>query len=569
MKDNALYLEADEDVTSAIDKLSKAAGSSVQIVVPKRSGMLQSIINLKLLKKAAENSGKELILVTNDRIATDLAARVGLPIAPSLGAKPVINEAEPPAAPKAGEDIIEADDPEPSHDAVAAAAAVSKPAKAAKKPLLKFRPLADKPAPAPAPMPAAAVATDAADSAADTPAKAAGPRVPNFAKLQRRALWLGLGVFLVAGYFAVMFFIQSATVTLYANGTKVDIDTTFTVDPAARTTDKDKAVLAGQAVSVSKDLSGTFTPTGKKDVGTKASGQITMYNEYDMTSHTIVAGTQLVAPDGKIFRTKDDATIPGATVSLSGGHISLSPGKSDPIAVEADQSGDTYNEGPAKYTVKNYAGDMQTKIYGQGNQMSGGTSKTVTVVTQNDVDTAKAAILDKDKDNATRDLKGKLPSGYVALEPTQTSTVDSATPSPAVDAEGTNGTLALKVTYSVLAVKDAEYHDLVKAQELKQIGANNQIYDDGVGSAQITTSDKDSNGRQTFHFTTEAYGGVKIDTAAVTAGVKGKRFGDALDLAKRQPGVSNAEIKLSPSWATGLPSRADKIKVIIQVAGAK
>src|ERR1700751_4470798 len=113
MKDDALYLEADEDITSAIDKLTKSTASSVQIVVPKRSTMLQSIINLKLLKKAAENARKELVLVTGDRIATDLASRVGLAVAPSLGAKPVLTEAEMPAELKAGEEVIESDDPEP------------------------------------------------------------------------------------------------------------------------------------------------------------------------------------------------------------------------------------------------------------------------------------------------------------------------------------------------------------------------------------------------------------------------------------------------------------------------
>lgn len=247
MKDNALYLEADEDVTSAIDKLTKSTGDSVQIVVPKRSSLMQSIINLKLLKKAAENSGKELVLVTNDRIATDLAARVGLAVAPSLGAKPVISEAEIPAQLKNIEEIIEADEPDPSHDAVAAAKS-SKPA-TAKKPLLKFRALGEKSV-APAAAVAAAAAAEPAAAAVETAEAPAGgkggPKVPNFAKLQRRALWIGLAAFLIGGYFFAMFLFQSATVTLYANGTKIDIDTTFSVDPALKNTDKDKAVLASQ-----------------------------------------------------------------------------------------------------------------------------------------------------------------------------------------------------------------------------------------------------------------------------------------------------------------------------------
>ena len=112
MKDNALYLEVDEDITSAIDKLSKAPAGPVQIVVPKRSTMLQSIINLKLLKKAADQSGKELVLVTGDRIASELAARVGLAVAPAIGATAVMSKPSIPEQLKNNEEIIDADDPE-------------------------------------------------------------------------------------------------------------------------------------------------------------------------------------------------------------------------------------------------------------------------------------------------------------------------------------------------------------------------------------------------------------------------------------------------------------------------
>src|ERR1019366_6638028 len=115
MKDNALYLEVDEDITSAIDKLRKVAGTSVQIVVPKRSTLLQSVINQKLLKKAAETAGKTLVLVTNDRVASDLAARVGLAVAPALGAEAILAPATV-ATPVLADDVIEENDPEPLPD---------------------------------------------------------------------------------------------------------------------------------------------------------------------------------------------------------------------------------------------------------------------------------------------------------------------------------------------------------------------------------------------------------------------------------------------------------------------
>ena len=559
MKDNALYLEVDEDITSAIDKLSKSPEGSVQIVVPKRSSMLQSIINLKLLKKAAEQSNKELILVTSDRIATDLAARVGLAVAPSIGAKPVIAEVAIPEALKAGEEIIDADDPEPPPIPAEAKS------KLFKKPIMKRLPITDGPPPVnPLETPAASAGELAAVPLAAGAAVKKGPRVPNFGKLQKRVMWVGLAAFLVIGYLALMYLFTGAKVTLYATGTKVEVDTTFAVDPSLKSTDQANSVLAGQLVTVNKDLSGPFVPSGKQDVGTKATGTITVYNSYDSNAQPLQAGTRFVAPDGKLFKSTTDVSVPGATVS--GGQPS--PGKAT-VTVAADQNGDGYNEAPAKYTLPGLSAAQQPFIYGQGAQMSGGTTKSINIVAQSDVDAETAALLAADKDSITRTLQGRVPSGFVALPASQTTATTTVTPSPAVGAQGDTGSLALKVTYTVLAVKQSEYSSLLHAQEQKQVGDKNQIYDDGLASAQVTAADKDSSGRQNFHLTTEAFGGTKLDKTAIAASLKGQRYGDATNLAAGLPGVTRADISIWPGWVSKMPSRPDKISITIQVAGNK
>ncbi|MDB5178697.1 MAG: uncharacterized protein JWN01_640 [Patescibacteria group bacterium] len=558
MKDNALYLEVDEDITSAIDKLTKSTGDSVQIVVPKRSSMLQSVINLKLLKKAAGQQGKELVLVTNDRIASDLAARVGLAVAPSLGAKPVLADVQMPEQLKSVEEVIDAGDPAPP---VAGPAPAAAPAKSKRPLLLRRREVGDGP-PAPPPTPDPAPAAAGGD-----PAKK-GPKIPNFNRLQRRVIWLVVAALLVGSYMAGMYFLSSAKVTLYANGSKVDIDTTFAVDPAAKTSDKNKAVLAGQVVSTSKDLSGSFAPTGKKDAGTKATGTISISNCLDNNPHTFVSGTRFQAPDGKIFRSTAEVVVPGGQGSFFG---CTAPGMAT-ATVQADQNGDSYNEGPSTYTMPGLPASQQTgqnSIISKGAQMSGGTTKTVSVVTQADIDTAKAALIAKDKDNAGRDLQSRVPKDYTGLTSSQSTITGDVVSSPAVETEATTANLSLKVTYTVLAVKKSEYQEMVKAQELKQVGAENQIYDDGLANAQVTANEKDSSGRQTFHLTTEASGGVKIDTAGLIEKLRGKRYGDAADLSSHTSGVTRADIVLWPSWASSLPGRSDKITVKIQVEGTK
>ena len=81
-----LYLDADTEITEAIEQLKEAKDQEVRLVVPSRSALLQSSVNVKLLKKAAQDSKKDLVLVTNDKITKNLAGSAGLAVASSVKA---------------------------------------------------------------------------------------------------------------------------------------------------------------------------------------------------------------------------------------------------------------------------------------------------------------------------------------------------------------------------------------------------------------------------------------------------------------------------------------------------
>ncbi|MDZ7586533.1 MAG: hypothetical protein U0946_02155, partial [Patescibacteria group bacterium] len=85
--DEILYLEPDEEITSVIDKIKQSKSNRLSLVVPKEATLLQSVINLRLLSKEAINLGKEIALVTSDKIGRNLASRVGLTVYESLGSQ--------------------------------------------------------------------------------------------------------------------------------------------------------------------------------------------------------------------------------------------------------------------------------------------------------------------------------------------------------------------------------------------------------------------------------------------------------------------------------------------------
>ena len=72
------YIEIDEEIISAVSRLRKSGDPENIFVFPKRSLILQSIINLKLLGREAEKLGKKVIVMTQDEQGMRLAEKAGL-----------------------------------------------------------------------------------------------------------------------------------------------------------------------------------------------------------------------------------------------------------------------------------------------------------------------------------------------------------------------------------------------------------------------------------------------------------------------------------------------------------
>jgi hypothetical protein len=78
------YIEVDEEITSIIEKFRRTQSAEVFIVVPKGALLIQSIINLKLLKKEANDSGKEILIITQDKLGKMLIEKAGITVGQKL-----------------------------------------------------------------------------------------------------------------------------------------------------------------------------------------------------------------------------------------------------------------------------------------------------------------------------------------------------------------------------------------------------------------------------------------------------------------------------------------------------
>ena len=105
---DTVYIDIDDEITSIIDKVSSSESKLVAGALPKRATMLQSSVNMKLLKKAADSAKKQVVLITSETSLLPLAGLAGLHVARTLQSKPAIPEGMEEDLGSTGHDYIDA-----------------------------------------------------------------------------------------------------------------------------------------------------------------------------------------------------------------------------------------------------------------------------------------------------------------------------------------------------------------------------------------------------------------------------------------------------------------------------
>lgn len=549
--EDVIYLESDAEITEAIDKLKGAKGDQVKIVVPGRSGLLQSVVNLKLLKRGAEAAKKELVLITNDKTATNLAGAVGLAVASSLKAAPKIPE---PKQVDEEPDIVGADEEADSKNPLEGDGEVEteEPAAVAEAAPASAKDVASEAKPGP--MSSKRSIGDSGEKAKSSKGKSA-KKLPDFNALQKR-LWIGIGL---AAFFVAMvlfwIFLPSATVHLQVDAKKTPINTKFIADTSTTKSDYANQVLAAQELATTKNLSANFTATGKKDVGTKAGGSISIQNCDDANSHALAAGS-IVSTAGKNFTTNSAATIPGGTTG--GGKVNCSAAVS--VGITATSAGDGYNFGNTSFTLVGFS-----SLYKASGSTSGGSSKQVTVVTQGDIDNAKKGMLDGQEAKSKEELSTKAGKDVTLIDDTFKADVTNFNSSAATGSEAANGTVTATVKYTMVSLSNSELDKMLSEQVKGEVPANSEIYDNGIKSAKFTFIKELSDTQDQLQISTVAFYGDKLDREKIAKQVAGKSKKDVSDIVKQNQGVSGATVDSWPALLPSMPILSSHIKVEPQV----
>lgn len=554
---DTIYIDVDDEITSIIDKVTASPRKIVALVLPKRATVLQSVVNMKLLKRTSDDSKKHVVLVTTEAGLMPLAGAVGLHVAKTPQSKPLI----PPGPDMPGQtepaiDEAEFDD-------------VQEPEVDPYKPVGELAGLppeedetieVDNSSPVnegALPPTAAAIATKAAK-------KDKKIKIPNFESFRAR-LFLGLGalVLLLLIWFVLGSALPKAKISVKTDTEAITTDIDFTANTAAKEFDLEKKVLPATLKEVKKTDTEKVPATGQKDFGTRASGEVTLsLTDCSTDQVTIPAGTGISA-NNLTFITQEEATLSSVKIGNQCRNDNFKDFSTETVKVVAQNGGDQYNLSPRSYTVAGF-----TAVSGYGSAMSGGTTKIAKVVSDQDVETAKQKIAARSTGTASDEIKNDLKNeGVYGLAETLNSSQPNVTANPTVGQEANEVTITSITTHSMMGVKEDDLKQLIEADIADDIDPQKQkILSTGLDKASFRALDKKSPTNLRLSMQTIATAGPEIDVDALKREVAGKKRGDTTSTIQNRPGVREVNVEYSPFWVRKTPKKPGKITIVLQKA---
>ena len=598
-----VYLDVDDEITSAASRIRDAPGRRVALVLPYGSRVATSRINFRLLSRDAIINEKQLAVVAGDSATRALAASAGLPVFASIGEYEAslpasASEAEPPqdtppvpptppappktdpisptspdtasAAPIKGKSrrskraaaVPQADDSDPTAAIAASPVVAPEPPKGR-------APQGDAQATIPwegadaetrawrePPWIPPATTRPPTPESVDTRAAARGSRSSSRVPIAIALAAIAL-VVLVGGVGAYVL-LPSATIVVTPRAEPLaPLEITVTADPSATAPDAAARVVPASVVALDVDAEDTFQATGKRIEEEAAHGTVRFSNLDVLRTNRVPAGSIVSTNAGARFSTDKAVTVPRA--NLVG--LTVFPGRIT-VTVTAVEPGLGGNVEPNTIVVVPRGEDPQALKVVNPDSTSGGTHEEFPQVSQADVDGALAQLrtsLDQAFQDRLADPSIAAPGATVFAETASleepTPTVD---PTTLVEQEVESFHLGLAASGTVVTVDPAPVAAIAGELIRSNVEPGHQLVADSV---EVEVGQPVVSGRTVaFDATATASQVAVLDADELKAMVLGKPLDAARSILSP---YGDVELTAWPDWVGSVPSLADRVDVRI------
>ena len=602
MNKETIYIEPSDDITDILSQLKATDKKIVALVPPKKPTVLLSSVNVKLIARTAKSEKKAVVLITTDDALTKLAMAANLPVAKSLKSRPVMpgEEPKPEAKPASSSEKPEAK-AEPAEESAAETEpepekAEPKPSKTSEKETeaeeAEEDSVVDDIEKEESEEDAEDEDEDDDDEEEDDKAsKKDKKKAKKSKKVKSEAtgfkgfiinhkIWVILGSILLVGVIGFLVWAfkfapaVDVAVSVRTTSSNFSENVIFTTQPADEDLEKSTFYLHDEKLE--KEQVVKFTATGKKDMGEAASGEVIAIAYFlEPGSTAVPAGTKFSHGSFDYLSTTD-TTVVGPSKKTASAYKTVCDNYSDDnfeigvdycqvsvaISVKAAAPGEDYNLGATSEGWSSSVGGLSVLTR---TDITGGTSKIVTVVQQSDVDQALDKMKSESSDNGKNELLAKISNTVMPIDASFKIEATDPKVTPAVGEEvkeGVTPQITTKTSYSIFTVDSVRIEDFIKKKATVEEGK--RLYSTGEPFVEYFSKSDDTTYSAKLKTTYKV--GPEISETEILEKIQGEKIGRVEPILKDSfSGISSVKTEKSYFWVNSIPSDPNKIHIELTV----
>jgi hypothetical protein len=358
---------------------------------------------------------------------------------------------------------------------------------------------------------------------------------------------------LITGFILNAF--KTASFTLYAKNTQInDLSLEIPIVNATNNTASNELVYKEIVLNSTAEIK---SESDREElVQEKASGTITVYNEYSKEAQRLIQNTRFETPDGKIYRIDSSLTVPGYTES-NGQKIA---GQVD-VIVYADVPGQNYNIGLTEFTVPGFKGQEQFDFFYAKSKtpMSGGYDGRRKLISEDKKEIARKELQARLIKNIGEVAKEQISSDYIYFNNPEDYTFGNIEQQ---DSSGNEVVLKMNTNAKFIVIDKTDLAKSIALNNNLNVSSNENIKIEDINLIEISLLSANNEEDKL-----KIAGSAKLiwqnDTEKIKQFVAGKKQKEIISsLLQEFGGVIKIEnVSIKPFWSSTFPNKISRIKI--------
>ncbi len=372
-------------------------------------------------------------------------------------------------------------------------------------------------------------------------------------------IWITAGAAIVLLYLTFAVFFAGATITVTPREQQTTINGSFVAKQNPLPLE-----LPFETMSISAENVTPVPATGEKYVEQKASGVITIFNDYNDQPLRLVKNTRFESPNGLIYRIANTVTVPPQEKKDG----TKKPGSVD-ASVYSDTAGAEFNIDSALFTIPGLKNTPQfSGFYAKTKTpITGGFEGMMKVVDVTKETEARTTLRTQLSQQLRTQAQKEVPEGFILFDSAVYDEVTSL-PNTPTDTEAMVN-VGEKITLHGIIFNEALLSEYIARITIPNFD-NAPIHIQNLKTLAISITTDDPEGKpwtgDVIRLTITGNPSIvwNFEKTALLNDLVGKPKKEINTVLGKYPGIAKAEVTIRPVWKKSFPKSVSKIKVIVE-----